>query len=254
LRLLAVQNDPDKSLGLIAQGLEPIGIALEVHWSSTELPAVNDYDGIVVLPGLADAVDDDPAVHRARRALGEAVSLGIPILGLCLGGQLLIQALGGTVYRCPEELGYGEVRTTRAAVTDPLLDDAPPRFTAFHAHAYAFEPPSGAVVLAENDVCVQACRVGDAWAIQCHPEVRPEWVAALADAMRGREASVMPRTAAFFRGKGVDPDKLKRDSVAAAPAARQLANGIARGFASRVSARAAPRRRPAARHRPLPRR
>lgn len=253
MRLLVVQNDPDKSLGLIAQGLEPIGVGLDVHWSSGELPAVTDYDGIVVLPGLADAVDDDPAVHRARAALSDALSVGTPILGLCLGGQLLIQALGGTVYRCPGELGYGEVRTTRAAATDPLLADVPRRFTAFHAHVYAFDPPSGAIVLAENDVCVQACRVGEAWAIQCHPEVGPEWVAALADAMRGREAAVMPRTAAFFRANGVDPDTLQRDGAAAAPAARQLANGLARGFAARVSARAAPRRRPAARRRPVAR-
>lgn len=238
LRLLVVQNDPDKSLGLVARGLEPLGLELDVHWSSADLPALVDYDGLIVLPGLADAVDDEPAVHRARGALAEALTLGIPILGLCLGGQLLIQALGGTVYRCTEELGYGEVRTTPAAVDDPLLADATPRFTAFHAHVYAFEPPSGAVTLAKNDVCAQACRFGEAWAIQCHPEVGPEWVGALAQAMRGRDAFVTARTAAFFCANDVDPDDLERDSATAAQAAHRLATGIARGFASRVGARA----------------
>jgi GMP synthase (glutamine-hydrolysing) len=234
-RLLVVQPDRDKPLGRIGDALAGLGVALHVHDPTAELPAASGYDGLAVLPGLADPVDDDPAVDRARAAIDQALAAGLPVLGLCLGGQLLVQALGGEAFACTPELAYHPVAATRHAADDPLLAGAPATLTVFHAHAYAFRPPPGAVVLLETAVCVQACRIGEAWAFQCHPEVTRGWAEALAGAIRGEETAVAAATARFFRTNGVDPDRLERDAAAADAEAGRLAEGIARGFAARCA-------------------
>jgi len=234
VRLLVVQNDRDKPLGRVGEALGELGAELEVAFSNTELPAASGFDGLVVLPGLADPVDDDASVHRARSAIEDALAAERPVLGLCLGGQLLVQALGGDVYGCPPEVGFHEVRSTPAAREDPLLAEAPERFSVFHAHAYAFAPPAGSAVLLENDVCIQACRIGSSnWAFQCHPEVAPAWVTHLGATIRGDGTGVDPRTAGFFRANGLDPDGVARDATAADAALARVAEGIARGFAAR---------------------
>jgi GMP synthase-like glutamine amidotransferase len=151
---------------------------------------------------------------------------------LCLGGQLAVQAVGGSVYSCQPELGFGEVVVTPAASADPLLGRAPARFSVFHAHAFAFEPPPGAEILLSNDLCVQACRVGQTWAFQCHPEVSQGWVTALASGIRGQDGGLLPVTAGFFARNGVDPQQLERDAARAEPALSTVASGIASGFAA----------------------
>jgi len=236
LRILVVQHDPDKPLGRVAEALAGEGAALDVRMSTDELPDVAEYSGLVVLPGLANPEDDDPPLHRTRRAIEQAIERAMPVLGICLGGQLLVQVLGGTTYECRPELGYRDVVRTDAARTDPLLADAPARFATFHAHMYAFEPPSGATVLLANDVCVQACQVGEAWAIQCHPEVTVEWVDAVARGIRGEPHRIDPRTPAFFKQHRIDPDVLEEDARKAAPTAHLVASGIARGFTGRSRA------------------
>ncbi len=245
-RVLVVQHDPDKSLGRIADALAEEGVELDARMSLEELPGMGGYDGLISLPGLADPDDDTPEVHRVRAVTTAALALGAPVLGLCLGGQLLVQALGGSTYRSRNELGYGDVARTRAGAGDQLLGDVPDRFTTFHAHCYGFIPPDEAVVLLENDVCVQACRVGDAWAFQCHPEVTPEWLEALARGIRGEASWIDPRTAAFFSSNGIDADTLERMGREAEAISERFAKSIARGYAERARAYRA-RRDPAAR-------
>jgi GMP synthase (glutamine-hydrolysing) len=231
---LVVQNDPDKSLGRLAEGLEAGGVELDVRSPERELPDIRAYAGLIVLPGLADPVDETPAVDRARAAIEAALAAGLPVLGLCLGAQLLVQALGGDVHRCEPELGFGEVTSAPAAAADPLLAGAPERFTTFHAHTYAFTPPAGAEILLRNDVCVQACRQGDAWAFQCHPEVSSAWVLGLAVGIRGGDGGLLPRTAGFFAANAISPEGLERDLEASEASMRAIAGGIAAGFAARL--------------------
>lgn len=228
VRILVVQNDVDKGPGRVGDALEAAGAALDVRMAADDLPAVADYDGLLVLPGLNDPVDDVPPVHRARAAIVDALALGRPVLGLCLGGQLLAQATGGEAYRCEVEQGYHDVRATAAAQDDPLLAGAPAAYSSFHAHAWAFTPPPGSPVLLENDVSVQAVRCGErAWAFQCHPETPIAWADALARGIRGdHDGTLLPETSDFFARHGVDPDRLEADASAAA-----IAMGIGRGFA-----------------------
>jgi GMP synthase-like glutamine amidotransferase len=187
-----------------------------------------------VLPGLADPVDENAKVHRVRASIDDALQTELPILGLCLGGQLLVQALGGSVYGCRPELGFREVVASPAASTDPLLGGVPERFWIFHAHAFAFQPPANAELLLTNDVCVQACRHGRTWAFQCHPETSTEWVAALATGIRGQDGGLGAATVDFFASNGVSPEQLQRDAGSAGPTLRSIAAGIASGFAAQL--------------------
>jgi GMP synthase-like glutamine amidotransferase len=232
--VLVVQNDPDKSAGAIGDALVEAGVALDVRSPDRDLPSAADYAGLLVLPGLADPVDEVPPVHRARAVIHEALEAELPVLGLCLGGQLLVQELGGTVYRSRPELGFGEVYAAAQAANDPLLAAVPDHFSVFHAHAFAFEPPSGANILLTNDVCVQACRYRETWAFQCHPEVSREWAEALARGIRGDPGGLPEATAAFFRRNGITPEELERDARSAEPVVRQVARSIGAGFAARI--------------------
>ncbi|MBV9167482.1 MAG: hypothetical protein JO321_08440 [Solirubrobacterales bacterium] len=233
--VLVVQNDQDKSLGGIADALVRAGVRLDVRSPNRDLPAVRGYAGLIVLPGLADPVDEDAAVVRAREAIYGALLAELPILGLCLGGQLLVQALGGSVSRCEPELGFADVFASSAAGTDPLMGGVPEQFSVFHAHAFAFEPPPDAEILLKNDVCVQACRHGQSWAFQCHPEVSREWVARLAAALRGKDSGLSAATTDFFARNRVSPEQLERDARSANPTLREIVRGIGTGFAALIA-------------------
>jgi GMP synthase-like glutamine amidotransferase len=233
--VLVVQIDPDKPLGRIAPGLERAGVTLDVRSPADPLPPVGAHAGLIVLPGLADPVDETDEVDRVRATIGEAMSAQLPVLGLCLGGQLLVQALGGTVHQCAPELGFHDVLRAPGSANDPLLGNAPARFSIFHAHRFAFTPPTDAEVLLRNDICIQACRVGHAWAFQCHPETSRPWVQALAAAIRGGDGSLLPGTRRFFATHGVSADALERDLAGADEVLDGLATEIARGFAAALN-------------------
>jgi GMP synthase (glutamine-hydrolysing) len=233
IRILVVQNDVDKGLGRIGDGFYGTGAELDTRMAFNDVPSVVGYDGLIVLPGHADPVDDDPAVHRARGAIEEALAEDLPVLGVCLGGQLLAQVLGGDVYKCDNEVAFHDVRTLPAAQTDPLLHGIPTTYSSFHAHAFAFTAPSNSTVLIETDASIQALRHGKTWAFQCHPETTIFFADALARAIRGDfDGTVLAETAGFFTRNGVDPNKLERDARAADASALTIGHGIGTGFAA----------------------
>ena len=96
------------------------------------------------------------------RLLGELLECGTPLLGLCLGGQLVAQAAGAEPGRAPRpEIGWHAVELTAEGGDDPLLGPLAPGFEAFQWHSYEFPLPAGAVALARSDVCLQAARIGE---------------------------------------------------------------------------------------------
>lgn len=133
---------------------------------------------MVVLGGSMGAVSDaeNPWLPAVRDLMADAVDREVPVLGICLGAQLLAVATGGDVVvgdPAGLELGVTEIQLTGAAAQDPLFSALPERFQALSAHSDGFRrlPPHGEL-LAESDRYWQAFRVGAcAWGVQFHPEV-----------------------------------------------------------------------------------
>lgn len=112
-------------------------------------------------------------LRAEKQLLARLLETGVPMLGVCLGAQLLATAAGAPAHRAPQpEIGWHEVTVTGEGSDDPLLGPLAPRFEAFQWHSYEFPLPAGATSLARSDVCLQGYRVGDrAWGIQFHAEV-----------------------------------------------------------------------------------
>jgi GMP synthase-like glutamine amidotransferase len=108
--------------------------------------------------------------------LRDALERRMPLLGICLGAQLLAAAAGGEVHRVSEpEIGWLDVERLPAGEHDPVAAALPERFTAFQWHSYASRLPAGAIELARSAVCAQAYVLdGHAWGVQFHPEVTPD--------------------------------------------------------------------------------
>jgi GMP synthase (glutamine-hydrolysing) len=177
LRALHIVNEPSGPGGLFLAPLRHHGFAIDsVDSAQHELPqTLAGYSAVISCGGTANTHESDkyPWIEDEIVLLREALRDGVPLIGLCLGAQLLTRAAGAAVYRSePSEVGWVEVSTTPAAATDPVLADVPASFTAMQWHHYACELPPGAVELARNGTCLQAFRLGEtAWGTQFHIEV-----------------------------------------------------------------------------------
>ncbi len=198
MRLLVLKHIACEHPGRLRYYLQEAGIA----WDGVELgqgepiPELNPYDALWVMGGPMDVWDTDtcPWMIEEKRAIRRWVrDMGRPFLGICLGHQLLADALGGTCGpQKPPEIGVLDVALTSHGLTDPLFRGLPENFKALQWHSVAVrQPPEGAVVLASSPVCsCQAMRVGPrAWGLQYHVEIEDttvsEWaqVPAYAEAL-----------------------------------------------------------------------
>jgi GMP synthase (glutamine-hydrolysing) len=139
----------------------------------------DEADAIVVLGGAMHPDEEERHgwLVPELRYLEQQLERGTPMLGVCLGSQLIARAAGARVFRADEpEVGWLPVTLTDAAAGDPVAASLPARFEAFQWHHYTHDLPDGAVELARSGVCTQAFRLGRAWGVQFHPEVRAEQV------------------------------------------------------------------------------
>jgi len=132
--------------------------------------------GLVVMGGPMGVYEADrhPFIPAELRLIERAADAGLPILGVCLGSQLLAAALGAKVYPSGrKEIGWHEVRLRPAARKDALWHGAPERFTGFHWHGDVFDLPTGAMPLASSALTEhQAFRAGEnAYGLLFHLEV-----------------------------------------------------------------------------------
>ena len=138
-----------------------------------------------------------PHLKEEIRLIQDALEREIPVLGVCLGSQLLARALGTEVGPTgAKELGWGEIKTSNEAFYDSLFGALGESFTAFHWHGDAFELPEGAILLASSgQTPVQAFRFGEkAYGLLFHLEVDERLVRAMLDAFEdeAREAGEDP--------------------------------------------------------------
>jgi len=183
-RVLVVQHVAYEPLGTLDRMLRQRKIRIRYVNFAREpeaRPCLEGYDALIVLGGPMNVGDQAHCPHlRTELALiDEGLRRGTPMLGICLGAQLLAHALGAPVGRNDhKELGWHEVRLTDAGVRDPVLGRLRAAEPIFHWHGDTFAIPSGAEHLAESDLCPrQAFRFGDqVYGLQFHLEVDPHLV------------------------------------------------------------------------------
>jgi GMP synthase (glutamine-hydrolysing) len=149
------------------------GAELDERFRGDPLPSLDGVDAVLSFGG-EQSVTTPADLEPEAALLREAVARGLPVLGVCLGAQLLAYALGGTVTRRPRRLvAWTPLEPLPAAAGDPLLGALPAGAMALNWNEDGFEPPPGAVELLRrvDDAGAQAFRLGRAWGIQFHPEV-----------------------------------------------------------------------------------
>ena len=185
--IICVRHQESAPLGIIEPVLEASGIPWRYSdaWSEPELPDVSDVSGVIVLGGEmnADDLDSYPYLLGVRTLMRDAVDEGVPVLGVCLGAQILTRALGAEVRPAPlREIGFLPVKATSAGMDDPVLAPFTPAASVFQFHEDECELLDGADLLFEgDDVRVQAFKVGNAYGVQFHFEVTEEIVSAWCD-------------------------------------------------------------------------
>jgi GMP synthase-like glutamine amidotransferase len=180
-----IQNDPEVPPGNIATNLRDMGIPFRVchPYGNEPLPSLEETTAVIVLGGAMCANDDQrhSFLVQVKELIRETVAHSVPYLGVCLGGQLLAAALGGTVVANRwEELGTLEVELTAAGREDHLFAGLSSRFATFQWHHDSFDMPAEGVLLGSSPACThQAFRIGPcAWGVQFHPEMTEEIIRA----------------------------------------------------------------------------
>ena len=178
MRLLAIVHEDDAGPGVFGELASARGWELS-HWriaAGERYPEdPSRFDAVLSLGGAMHAHERaaHPWLAEEEAVLARLAHDGRPVLGVCLGAQLLARATGGqSAELSAPEIGWYDVSVNRAGIEDPLLAQLASGFSALQWHSCDFSPGPGAVTLATSERCVQACRVAPrAWAIQFHAEV-----------------------------------------------------------------------------------
>jgi GMP synthase (glutamine-hydrolysing) len=201
--VVCVRNDRDDTLGITAAVLAEAGVPLtrvdafeaEVRW-----PDLEEIGGLIVFGGEmnVDEIDRHPYLLTQRALMRRAADAGLPVLGICLGAQMLARAFDAPVYRAPvRELGFKPVRVTDLGQRDALLGAFQSGDRVFQWHEDTFDLPAGAdLLVAGDDVPIQAFRLGgQAWGVQFHFEVDADGVEAWLRVAEPTLSRVWKRTA-----------------------------------------------------------
>ena len=164
-------------LGQVEGPLRAAGLTLDERHvlRGDALPDLGAIDAVVSLGGEMSVRDIDrhPALGAEAAFLRSAFDQGLPVLGVCLGGQLLAHALGARVRLAGRVLEWRDLEPTEAALDDPIFSRLPTPVPALHFNEDVFDLPAGAVELLTGEgEGVEAFRAGErAWAVQYHPDV-----------------------------------------------------------------------------------
>ncbi|MEN6341409.1 MAG: type 1 glutamine amidotransferase [Methanospirillum sp.] len=192
MKVAVLIHDPAESAGLIDELLRERGYQVRaVRLDETnELPGDLGDAALVLMGGSMSANDElvHPWLADEKALVRQAIGADLPVLGVCLGAQVIASALGARVYPSEQEVGW---RTLAGTSGNPLF---PPSFPAFELHGETFDLPAGAVLLATGDrVPHQAFAVGSAVGLQFHLEATEPmiaaWTASVSAPERARHAT-----------------------------------------------------------------
>jgi GMP synthase-like glutamine amidotransferase len=224
MRALAIVHERDAGPGVFAEAIAPVA-ELETWLPGEQPQAPADplgYDAVISFGGSMhpDQEDGHPWLPGERALLEELLARGVPLLGICLGAHLLSEAAGAETHRLERpEIGWFPVSVSPAGEANPLFAPLAPGFEAFQWHSYEFSLPRGATALAHSETCLQAWRLGNAWAVQFHAEVSAADARAWIEDWESDEDAV--RT-------GLDPKRLRAETDARIGPFNQLGRELCR--------------------------
>jgi GMP synthase-like glutamine amidotransferase len=168
--------------GYFATFLERHGIPwqlLRIDAGDAVPASAREFSGLCFMGGPMSVNDDLPWIGQVLKLIRDAVETDVPVIGHCLGGQLMAKALGAPVARNPvKEIGWFDLSVRSSETARQWLGDAT-GFPSFHWHGETFDIPAGAVHLAESAACLnQMFALGPHLGMQCHVEMTPELVEA----------------------------------------------------------------------------
>lgn len=236
--VLVFRHVAHESLGVVELALREAGLVYSYLDLSHEAPRSFDphqLAGLIVLGGSmnTDETDEYPFLLHEVNWIRAAVDHDLPVLGICLGAQLLAKSLGARVVRnAVKEIGWYEITRSPEATDDPLFAHFAPRETVFQWHGDTFELPAGAVQLANGELCAQqAFRYGRAaYGLQFHVEVTSEMIDCWLD-----EPSGCQEIAALDY---IDAARIRRQAPEKLPAMHRLAGRLFGNFAALCRERA----------------
>ena len=203
-RALVIRHVSHEGLGIMKRPIERDSavVYIDIFRGASVPQRIDGYDGLVVLGGPMGVYEDGryPFIKPELKLIEDALKKRIPLLGICLGSQLLAKAAGSRVYKGnAKEIGWHDVTLTEDADNDWLFLGFPDRFRAFHWHGDTFEVPQGALMLASSALFPnQVIKVGPAaYGIQFHLEVTEqmirEWIAVNDEQLASLKGVVDPK-------------------------------------------------------------
>ena len=215
------RHAPQEGPGYLAEFLDERRIPWEliaIDMGDAVPHSAEAWSGLVFMGGPMSVNDELPWIAPALALIREAVARDIPVLGHCLGGQLMSKALGGVVSCNPvKEIGWGEVTVADSDIARAWFGEAR-RFNAFHWHGETFSLPQGATLLLSSAHCAnQAWAIGKHLALQCHVEMTAEMIASWCEI--GAEEILAARNSPAVQSAG----EIQRQTAENLPRLREVA-------------------------------
>ncbi|MEB3233274.1 MAG: type 1 glutamine amidotransferase [Leptolyngbyaceae bacterium] len=177
MNILVVQNHDRAPIGSLGDALRRRGATLTTWQPLHQTPCpTGEYAGLIILGGYMNAYEDDqfPHLRQVVEQIRQFYAANKPIMGICLGAQLIARAFDCPVYPAPTpELGFSAVRVVDGPSPEPWLRTLPADFKLMHWHFDTFDLPQEATLLMTNEVCAnQAYRIGsNVYGFQFHLEI-----------------------------------------------------------------------------------